>query len=483
MSDRTPDADDPIEAGHRHRDGAPDSDINPTVVHAPEVAEVAVAAPVATTDDRIVEQEDVWGSAFRRIMGGNLVMSVLAVLASLVVGGILIAATDERVQETSGYFFARPTDMLSAVWEAVFGAYSALFQGSILNVARADAGFAQLIKPLTDTLNFATPLIAAGLGVAIAFRVGLFNIGGRGQMLWAAAAAGWVGFSFELPPVLHLLVAIAVGILAGAIWGGIAGALKAFTGAHEVIVTIMLNFVALWFITWMLRTPGLLQAPGGNNPISPRMLDTAVLPPIFGPPFVLHWGFVLSIAAVVFAWWLIERSSLGFQFRAVGLNPNAALNAGMDVKRITVLAMLFAGGFMGLAGAQQVTGAVTTGFTAGIDAGIGFDAITVALLGGSTPWGTLAAGLLFGAFKAGGFRMQAAEGVPIDIVLVVQSFIVLFIAAPPLVRAMFGLPQPGRKSRRQRRDEAALAALEAKGAAAKAGTAQDARTERKGTGA
>jgi len=128
------------------------------------------------------------------------------------------------------------------------------------------------------------------------------------------------------------------------------------------------------------------------------------------------------------------------------------------VRRITVLAMLFSGGFMGLAGAQQVTGAVTTGFTSGIDAGIGFDAITVALLGGSTPWGTFFAGLLFGAFKAGGFRMQAAEGVPIDIILVVQSFIVLFIAAPPLVRAMFGLPQPGRMSRRQRRDEAALAA-------------------------
>ena len=189
------------------------------------------------------------------------------------------------------------------------------------------------------------------------------------------------------------------------------------------------------------------------------MPESAVLPSIFGPPFALHWGFVLSVAAVIFCSWLINRSSLGFQFRAVGFNANAALNAGIDVKRITLLAMLFSGGFMGLAGAQQVTGAVTTGFTSGIDAGIGFDAITVALLGGSTPWGTLFAGLLFGAFKAGGFRMQAAEGVQIDIILVVQSFIVLFIAAPPLVRAMFGLPQPGKqKSRRQRRDEAALAA-------------------------
>ena len=464
MNDKPRDADDPIEPTEQQQrlGGSPDSGEQQTVVHAPEAA--AGAAPAATTatatDDRTVEDEDPWGSVFRRIMGGNLVMALLAIITSLIFGGILIAATDERVQATSGYFFARPGDMLGAAWDAVFGAYSALFQGSILNLSRADAGFLVMIKPLTDTLNFATPLIAAGLGVAIAFRVGLFNIGGQGQMLWAAAAAGWAGFTLQLPPVLHVLVAIAVGIVAGAIWAGIAGALKAFTGAHEVIVTIMLNFVALWFITWMLRTPGLLQNPGSNNPISPPMPPSAVLPSIFGPPFILHWGFVLSVAAVVFSSWLINRSNLGFQFRAVGYNKQAALNAGMDVKRLTLLSMMFAGGFMGLAGAQQVTGAVTTGFTSGIDAGIGFDGITVALLGGSTPWGTFFAGLLFGAFKAGGFRMQAAEGVPIDIILVVQSFIVLFIAAPPLVRGMFGLPQPGKKSRRQRRGIAAQATMQ-----------------------
>lgn len=460
MNETPRDADAPLEPDAPQRPGgSPDSGAAPTTVHAPAEAEVQVAAPVAPTDDRTTDVDDPWGSAFRRIMGGNLVMALLAILTSLVVGGILIAATDERVQETAGYFFARPGDMLGAIWTAVSGAYIALFQGAVLNFAAADRGFIYLIKPLTDTLNFATPLIAAGLGVALAFRVGLFNIGGRGQMLWAAAASAWVGFAFQMPPILHVIVAILVGIAAGAIWAGIAGALKAYTGAHEVISTIMLNFVAFWFITWMLRTPGLLQNPGGNNPISPPMPETAILPSIFGPPFVLHWGFLLSVLAVIVCAWLINRSNLGFQFRAVGYNPSAALNAGMNVKRLTVYAMLLSGAFMGLAGAQQVTGAVTTGFTAGIDAGIGFDAITVALLGGSTPWGTFFAGLLFGAFKAGGFRMQAAEGVPVDIILVVQSFIVLFIAAPPLVRAMFGLPQRGKKSRRQRRDEAALAAM------------------------
>jgi ABC-type uncharacterized transport system permease subunit len=173
------------------------------------------------------------------------------------------------------------------------------------------------------------------------------------------------------------------------------------------------------------------------------MADTAVFPLLFGPQYSVHAGFLFVVVATVFIWYLLNRSSLGFRFRAVGENPNAARVAGIDVKNSYLYAMLLSGGLAGLAGAAQVLGTVTTGFSAGIDAGIGFDAITVALLGRSKPWGVFAAGILFGAFKAGGFSMQAAEGVPIDIVVVVQSLIVLFIAAPPLVRAMFRLPTPG----------------------------------------
>jgi simple sugar transport system permease protein len=172
------------------------------------------------------------------------------------------------------------------------------------------------------------------------------------------------------------------------------------------------------------------------------MKDTAILPDLLGPQFNLHLGFLIVIAATVFVWWLLNRSSMGFQFRAVGFNPNASRVAGMNVERTYVYVMLYSGGLVGLAGVFQVLGTVTTGFSAGIDAGIGFDAITVALLGRSRPWGVFAAGILFGAFKAGGFAMQASEGIPIDIVLVVQSMIVLFIAAPPLVRAVFRLPKP-----------------------------------------
>jgi simple sugar transport system permease protein len=379
------------------------------------------------------------------ILNGNFIISILAVLFALVIGAILIAVTNEEVQVASGYFFAAPADTFVAIWNSVTGAYGALFQGSIYNFRRD--GFVAGIKPLTDTLTFATPLIAAALGIGIAFRVGLFNIGGRGQMLIAAACAGWVGFSFELPWGVHLAVALLAGIAGGALWGGLVGLLKARTGAHEVILTIMLNYVAFYLISWMLRTPGLLQAPGSVNPKSPPMLETAVMPDILGPRYNLHFGFILVIIATVFAWWLLNRSSLGFQFRAVGENPNAARVAGVNVKNTYVYAMLISGGLVGLAGVMQVLGTVTTGFSAGIDAGIGFDAITVALLGRSKPWGIFAAGILFGAFKAGGFAMQAAEGIPIDIVTVVQSLIVLFIAAPPLIRAVFFLPKQGVRRR------------------------------------
>nr|WP_296774622.1 ABC transporter permease [Rhodococcus sp. (in: high G+C Gram-positive bacteria)] len=377
----------------------------------------------------------------REIFTGGAIISVLAVLLAMVVGAVLIAVTNDDVQESAGYFFSRPTDMLSAVWDSVSGAYSALFQGAVYNFRRP--GFENGIKPLTETLTFATPLIVAGLGVALAFRVGMFNIGGRGQMLIAAACAGWVGFSLQLPAGLHLILAIAAGVVGGAVWGGIAGVLKARTGAHEVIVTIMLNYIAFYLVAYLLRTPGALQAPGSNNPKTSAIESTAVFPKLFGDKYTLHLGFVLVIFVTIGVWWLLERSSLGFRFRAVGENPNASKIAGINVNRMYLYAMVLSGALVGLAGVAQVLGTVTTGFGADIDAGIGFDAITVALLGRSKPWGVFFAGILFGAFKAGGFAMQAAEGVPIDIVLVVQSVIVLFIAAPPLVRAVFRLPAPG----------------------------------------
>jgi simple sugar transport system permease protein len=403
-----------------------------------------------TADDRPASSdENRWREALARVTSGGWAVSLGAIVLAVLGGSIMIAATDEGVRQASGYFFTRPGDTFSAIGTAVGGAYAALFRGAVWDF-RADT-FAQGIRPLTNSLNLATPLIGAGLGVALAFRAGMFNIGGRGQMLAAAAAGGWVGFGVDLPFPLHMAVAILAGIAAGAVWAGLAGLLKAATGAHEVIVTIMLNYVAFYILSYLLATPGLLQAPGSANPKTPPMKSTAIMPKLLGDGYNLHWGFVIALVAVVGVWWLLNRSRLGFEFRAVGENASAARVAGIDVPRTTVLAMLVAGGLVGLAGVTQVLGTSTTGFTSGIDAGVGFDAITVALLGRSSPWGVLGAGILFGAFKAGGSTMQAAERVPIEIVLVVQSLIVLFIAAPPLVRAVFRLPQPGRRPRRAER--------------------------------
>ncbi len=377
----------------------------------------------------------------KEIFGGSAMISFLAIILALIFGGLLIVLTDPVVQQTSAYFFSRPGDTFVAIAEAVGGAYAALFRGSVFNYLRADE-FGAAIRPLTESLTNATPLIAAGLGVALAFRVGLFNIGGRGQILIAAAAAGYVGAYVPMPPVIHLIVALVVGLIGGAIWGGLVGLLKARTGAHEVIVTIMLNYIAFYLISFLLRTPGALQAPGQSNPRSGPMLETAVFPKIAGEAYNLNIGFILVIVATIYVWYLLNRSAMGFQFRAVGENPHAARVAGINVERTYITVMVIAGALVGLAGVQQALGNFTGGIAAGLDAGIGFDAITVALLGRSKPIGVFFAGILFGALKAGAVTMQAAEGIPVDIVLVVQSFIVLFIAAPPLVRALFRLPTP-----------------------------------------
>ncbi len=419
----------------------------------------------ASTDDRLQDVEgtphlmtdsaedterragggDRWSTALQSIVNGSVLVTVLAVVLALVACGILIAVTDENVRAAAGYFFARPADTFRAVGTAVGGAYSSLFQGSVVNFGAAS--FAQAIAPITRSVDYAVPLIAAGLGIALSFRAGLFNIGGQGQILVGAAAAGWVGFSFDGPAAVHIPLTVAAGIVGGAVWGGIVGLLKARTGANEVVLTIMLNYVALYLVSYLLRTPGLLQAPGSSNPISPATKESAVFPALFGPRFGIDLGFVVALLAVVVVWWLVNKSSLGFRFRTIGENPRAARVAGMSVPALTIWVMVISGALVGIAGAYQVQGAVTSGFTSGIDAGIGFDAITVALLGRSKPWGVFWAAILFGVLKNGGYAMQAANDIPIDIVGVIQALIVLFIAAPPLVRAIFRIPQPGARRR------------------------------------
>jgi simple sugar transport system permease protein len=373
------------------------------------------------------------------MLSSSWLVSVCAVLLALVISGVLIAAADADVQDAAGYFFARPADFFSAVWDAVWGAYLALFHGAVFDPTAAT--FARAIRPLTETMTVSVPLILAGLGLGIGFRAGMFNIGAQGQIILGAIFGGYVGFALSLPPGLHLLLAMIGAAIGGGLWAGIAGFLKARTGANEVIVTIMLNNVAVYLIGYLLTTSAFKRG-GSNNPISPPIKESALFPQILGSQFRLHLGFVVAILAAVFVWWLMNRSTIGFRFRAVGSNAEAAKTAGINVNSVYLWVMVVAGALAGLAGAAQVLGTEKV-LTAGVAASFGFDAITVALLGRSKPLGTFLAGLLFGALRAGGFAMQARTGTPIDIVLVVQSLVVLFIAAPPLVRAVFRLPKPG----------------------------------------
>ncbi len=402
-----------------------------------------------------VAQQEQSPSVLSQILNSSALISVLAVVLALVIGGVLIAAADPDVQAAAGYFFARPMDFISAVWESVSSAYIALFQGAIYNT-QADS-LAGGLKSLADTLTASVPLIFAGLGIGIGFRAGLFNIGAQGQIILGAIFAGYIGFAFQLPPGVHLLLAVAGAALGGALWAGIAGALKARTGANEVIVTIMLNYIALYLIGYLLSTSAFLRS-GSINPKSPPMEASAVYPKLFDlPGWRLHWGFVLAVVAAVAVWWLMDRSTIGFAFRAVGANPEAARTAGISVTATYFWVMVTAGSLAGLAGSAQILGPVSSGLTAGVAASYGFDAITVALLGRSRPLGTVLAGLLFGALQAGGYTMQSLTGTPIDVVLVLQSLIVLLIAAPPLVRRVFFLPGRPTSARKRRRLQEAKA--------------------------
>lgn len=366
----------------------------------------------------------------QRLLDASWLTILLAVVMALIASSVLIAAADRDVQAAAGYFFARPTDLLGAAWDAIYSAYSALFRGSVFDY---QAEGVRRIRPITETLTASAPLIFAGLGLAVAFRSGLFNIGAQGQVLLGAAAGVWVGITFTLPAGVHLVLACLAAAVAGALWAGIAGFLKARTGANEVIVTIMLNSIAFYLISYLLTTRLLRQ--GGTRPISPPIDETAAFPLLLGPQFRLHLGWVLALLAAVGVWWLMERSTLGFRFRAVGANQEAARTAGIRVNLMFVLVMVTAGALAGLGGAAQVLGTDKT-LQASSAGSIGFDAITVALLGRSKPLGVVLAATLFGALRAGSPLMQTSAATPIDIVLVIQATIVLLIAAPVLVHEL-----------------------------------------------
>jgi simple sugar transport system permease protein len=387
-----------------------------------------------------MKQEPInWSAALKEILAGGLTRTVVSVILGFAVGAFFMIISNKEFLQSIGYFFADPLASLRAAGDVVSAGYGALFRGAVYNGEAATLEAS--LRPITETLRLAGPLIAAGLGIGLGFRVGLFNIGGTGQMVSGIIWATFVATRMELPPVIHFVVAILAAIAGSAIIGVFVGYLKAKTGANEVITTIMLNYVIVSFFNFLLLDQNLLQGETASGYTkSDPAFETATLPLILGDGYALHIGLILSLAAVGFYWWLMERSTIGFRLRAVGFNASAAKTAGLKVEGTYVLALGLSAAFVGIAAANQALSS-TGGVTPTSHAGIGFDAITVALLGGSTASGILLAGLLFGAFKAGGPAMQV-EGISPDVLAIVQGAIVLFIAAPPLIRAIFRLPPP-----------------------------------------
>ena len=380
-----------------------------------------------------------WNSALKEMLSGGFTRTILSVILGFAVGAFFMIISNREFLQSVGFFFADPLASFRAAGDVVGAGYGALIKGSIYNASAVT--FEGAVRPFTETLRLAGPLIAAGLGIGLGFRVGLFNIGGTGQLVSGLIWATFVATRVELPPVIHFVVAIVAAIVGAALVGAFVGFLKARTGANEVITTIMLNYIIVSFFNFLLTDNALLQgATAGGYTKSDPAFENARLPYLLGDSYALNLGFVLAIVAVVVYWWLMERSTIGFRLRAVGFNPSAARTAGINVDGTYILALGLSAAFVGIAAANQALSS-TGGVTPTSHAGIGFDAITVALLGGSTASGILMAGLLFGAFKAGSSAIQI-EGISPDVLGIVQGAIVLFIAAPPLIRAIFRLPPP-----------------------------------------
>ena len=364
----------------------------------------------------------------------------MAVFTALVVGALLIIVTDKAALNAWGSFFHQPGAALSASWKVVRDSYYALFTGALGSPSRITKAFRSgqithiraALYPLSETVVTATPLIFVGLSVALGFRSGLFNIGAEGQMnigaiIGAAVGIWWPG----LPGPLHLLLMVVACFIGGALWGAIPGFLKAKTGAHEVITTIMLNFIAVSLTLYVLSLqPFKQQAEPISRPV------VVAFPHLFGSSLRVHSGIFLALGVAALVSWLLNRTTIGFEFRAVGANPSAARAAGMNPSRTIVVVMTLAGGLAGLAAAVQL-GGVTPSLIPGFAAGLGFTAIALALVGRGTPLGVVLAAFLFAILQVGGRNMQITTQTPNDIVVVVQGLVILFIAAPALVSAIY----------------------------------------------
>ena len=374
-----------------------------------------------------------------------LTVTILAIISGLILGGLLVAITTEEVYQAFDISFWEGIKTgASAAWST----YEALFYGSVGNPSKIinalKSGDAEAIRrafnPFFESLVVSTPYIFAGLSVALGFRVGLFNIGAEGQLfIGAATTVSAAIFLKGLPPIIHIPISLLAGFIGGGLWGFIPGWLKAKTGGHEVINTIMMNYIAFRLSEFLLRGP--LKNPEGFTPVSAHIEESAELYRFFESPIRFHIGFFIALFVAFLVYWLLFKTTWGYTLRTVGANPRAAKYAGMNIVRSTVIAMFLSGGLAGLAGANEVLG-VNHNLALAFASGYGFDAIALALLGKSNPIGVVLAAILFGFLRNGAIQMQLSAGIPIDIISILQAFILAFIAAPAIIRTIYRLKEP-----------------------------------------
>ena len=328
----------------------------------------------------------------------NILVPFISILLGLIIGAIVMAV--------SGY---SPVDGYIALWNGIFmDSYN-----------------------MGETVRQITPYIFSGLAVAFAFRTGLFNIGVEGQLLMGWLAAAYVGQAFELPKVIHLPLALIAAAVAGALWAFIPGLLKAKLHVHEVIVTIMMNYIALHVVNALIKV-----ISGGDR--TDKIYESASLRSDFLESITdysrLHWGIVLALIAVMVMWFILEKTTRGYELKAVGFNKNAAQYSGMSVNKNIILAMVISGAFAGLGGAMEALGTFENISKLHAATGIGFDGIAVALLGANQPFGVLLGAILFGGLKYGGLNMPSEAGVPTEIVSIVIALIIFFVASGYIIR-------------------------------------------------